>query len=166
MLPAGAIQGGTTRGAKNPWTPNIAVAAIVIRLRAGRHSSTDDGGMKGEWADERSQNSRSAATRFSGGLPAISVELIAPIEIPTTQSGWIPASANSSKARLDRRRAPLRPCNRRMVWSCLPAVNGFAAEGVDLVVSFIILLGEMRECTQLRAIRSLLFHCPRRSIFG
>ncbi len=33
-----------------------------------------------------SQNSRSRATRPRGGLPAISAELIAPIEMPATQS--------------------------------------------------------------------------------
>jgi len=34
-----------------------------------------------------SQNSRNRSTRFSGGFPAISAALIAPIEIPATQSG-------------------------------------------------------------------------------
>jgi hypothetical protein len=34
-----------------------------------------------------SQNSRNRSTRFSGGFPAMSAALIAPIEIPATQSG-------------------------------------------------------------------------------
>jgi hypothetical protein len=34
-----------------------------------------------------SQNSRSFSTRYSGGLSAISAELMAPIEMPATQSG-------------------------------------------------------------------------------
>jgi hypothetical protein len=33
------------------------------------------------------QNSRSPSTRVSGELPAINAALIAPIEIPATQSG-------------------------------------------------------------------------------
>jgi hypothetical protein len=44
----------------------------------------------------RSQNRRSPSTRFSGGLPAIIAELTAPIEMPATQSGWIPASDSAS----------------------------------------------------------------------
>ena len=32
-------------------------------------------------------NSRNRSTRLAGGLPAMSAELIAPIEIPATQSG-------------------------------------------------------------------------------
>jgi hypothetical protein len=43
-----------------------------------------------------SQKLRSAATRCSGALPAISAALIAPIEMPATQSGWRPASASAS----------------------------------------------------------------------
>ena len=35
-----------------------------------------------------SQNSRSCSTRRSGGLPAMIAELIAPIDMPATQSGW------------------------------------------------------------------------------
>ena len=42
-----------------------------------------------------SQKVRSLSTRFFGGLPAMSAELMAPIEIPATQSGCKFASANA-----------------------------------------------------------------------
>jgi hypothetical protein len=42
-----------------------------------------------------SQNVRSLSTRFFGGLPAMSAELMAPIEIPATQSGCKLASAKA-----------------------------------------------------------------------
>jgi hypothetical protein len=41
-----------------------------------------------------SQKSRNLPTRFSGGFPAMRAELIAPIEMPATQSGWRSASAS------------------------------------------------------------------------
>jgi hypothetical protein len=40
-----------------------------------------------------SQNARSCATRVSGGLPAMTAALSAPIEIPAIQFGWMPPSA-------------------------------------------------------------------------
>ena len=43
-----------------------------------------------------SQKARNFSTRSSGGLPAISAALIAPIEMPATQSGCRPASASPS----------------------------------------------------------------------
>ena len=43
----------------------------------------------------RVQNSRMFLRRFSGGLPAISAALIAPMEVPITQSGSIPASCRA-----------------------------------------------------------------------
>ena len=42
-----------------------------------------------------SQKSRRRSTRFSGGLPATSAELMAPIEMPATQSGCRLASAKA-----------------------------------------------------------------------
>jgi hypothetical protein len=47
----------------------------------------DAAGYSNRRAADVSQNSRNLSTRFSGGLPAISAELIAPIEMPATQSG-------------------------------------------------------------------------------
>jgi len=43
-----------------------------------------------------SQNARSRSIRRSGGLPAITAAFRAPIEMPATQFGWIPASASPS----------------------------------------------------------------------
>jgi hypothetical protein len=40
----------------------------------------------------RFQNSRSRGKRSSGALPAMMLALMAPIEVPTTQSGSMPAS--------------------------------------------------------------------------
>jgi hypothetical protein len=42
------------------------------------------------------QNSRSLSTRISGELPAIKAALIAPIEIPATQSGLYSDEASAS----------------------------------------------------------------------
>jgi len=42
-----------------------------------------------------SQSARSFSTRFSGALPAITAALIAPIEMPATQSGCRLASASA-----------------------------------------------------------------------
>ena len=42
------------------------------------------------------QNSRKRSTRFSGGLPAMRPALMAPLEVPITQSGSIPASWSAS----------------------------------------------------------------------
>ena len=44
----------------------------------------------------RSQKTLSFAGRSAGGFPAMIAQLIAPIEIPVTQSGWRPASASAS----------------------------------------------------------------------
>ena len=42
------------------------------------------------------QNSRNRSTRELGGLPAMMAALIAPIEMPAIQLGWISASASAS----------------------------------------------------------------------
>ena len=73
----------------------------LVLLSASRAPSTpcapvgSGGGAKGN--DETpSQNSRRRSTRRAGGLPAISAALIAPIEIPATQSGMWPIKASDS----------------------------------------------------------------------
>ena len=43
----------------------------------------------------RRQNSSRRRKRNSGGLPAIRLALMAPIEVPITQSGSIPASLSA-----------------------------------------------------------------------
>jgi hypothetical protein len=42
------------------------------------------------------QNSRRRSTREFDGLPAMIAALIAPIDMPAIQSGWMPASARAS----------------------------------------------------------------------
>jgi hypothetical protein len=43
----------------------------------------------------RSQKACNRASRTSGGLPAMIAELMAPIETPETQSGWMFASCSA-----------------------------------------------------------------------
>ena len=45
----------------------------------------------------RCQNSCSRGRRSCGSLPAMSAPLMAPIEVPITQSGWMPASHSAWK---------------------------------------------------------------------
>ncbi len=71
---------------------NIADVA-AIRFIIGRAKSKPAGSTNGVCDDTRFQNACSRSIRRSGGLPAISAELIAPIETPTTQSGANPAAA-------------------------------------------------------------------------
>ncbi len=84
------------RGEKNPGTPNMKALAVLIWSSIGRIESIDAGGMNGSCAETRCQNSRRRSTRRSGGLPAISAALMAPIETPATQSGAAPHSARPS----------------------------------------------------------------------
>ena len=63
---------------------------------AARHGSGACVGKGGNGTDTRCQNSRSRATRCSGGLPAISAALMAPIDTPAIQSGTAPAAAKAS----------------------------------------------------------------------
>src|SRR3984893_16310573 len=92
--PEGASQGGEARGAKKPQAPapsrDAAPASLVSsRARSPRPSRrpkalpTSDQG----WEVTPSQKARSLSPRVSGGLPAMNAALMAPIEIPATQSG-------------------------------------------------------------------------------
>ena len=51
---------------------------------------------RGESWATRFQNSRMAASRSLGALPAMSEALIAPMEVPMTQSGSMPAPWSAS----------------------------------------------------------------------
>ena len=84
------------RGAKKPWMPKKIAEAAAIRFIIGRAASIAAGSTIGDCADTRSQNSRRRSTRRSGALPAISAALMAPIEMPTTQSGANPSAARPS----------------------------------------------------------------------
>ena len=74
----------------------MALAEADRKLKARRNGSKAAGATSGMPDDTRSQNSRSRARRRSGGLPAISAALIAPIDTPVTQSGAKPTSDSAS----------------------------------------------------------------------
>src|SRR5438874_2377246 len=98
-LPSGVNKGGGgTRGLKKPGAPYITEADELNRFSADRIGSNHGGGINGAWLETRSQNSRNRSTLRSGGLPTINAALIAPIEMPTTQSGTMPASTSPSYA--------------------------------------------------------------------
>ena len=84
------------RGWKNPGTPKVALADAERKLNARRSGSKAAGATSGTPDDTRSQNSRRRASRRSGGLPAMSAALIAPIDTPVTQSGANPTSESAS----------------------------------------------------------------------
>ena len=69
---------------------------IVFRLVSELPKSGEDQNRSsGVLPPKPSQNSRSFATRFFGALPAMSAPLIAPIEVPMTQSGSTPPSISA-----------------------------------------------------------------------
>ena len=80
---------GDRIGRKNPATPAASVFQFG-RLEPNQGSIESDSSV-GECSTRR-QNSRSFASRSAGLFPAMIEALIAPIEVPITQSGSIPAS--------------------------------------------------------------------------
>ena len=60
-------------------------------LTAGRSQLSQAGKEGPTFTEIRRQNSRNRSTRRSGGLPAISAALMAPMEMPTTQLGSTPS---------------------------------------------------------------------------
>src|ERR1700686_3919851 len=87
----------SVRGVKNPDWPNTsAVNALAFCCqRAGDPTRT--AGQMLVWAVIPSQKLRKRFSRFSGALPAMIAALIAPIEIPATQSGRYSDDAKASK---------------------------------------------------------------------
>ena len=82
---------GTTRGMKNPGMPPIVVARFAYQwLAQGPAIGATDGARR-----TLSQNSRSRGRRSSNALPAMIAPLMAPIEVPITQSGSTPASCSA-----------------------------------------------------------------------
>ncbi len=71
---------------KKPGTPKVAIQAADISLNAVRACSPGTNGFAVRSEETSSQNARRRSTRRSGGLPTMSAALIAPIEIPATQS--------------------------------------------------------------------------------
>ena len=94
--PRGISQGDTWFGLNNPGCPSVAVIRHDQALCSFRMSSPP--GRKphtGRSVTVR-QNSRSADTRPSGGLPAINAAFTLPMETPASQSGSIPAPCKPS----------------------------------------------------------------------
>ena len=80
-------------GVKNAGMPRVMVVRLADRLDSPVQN------VSGSCADPcsmRPQKSRNRASRFSLALPAMSAALIAPIDVPITQSGSMPASCNAS----------------------------------------------------------------------
>jgi hypothetical protein len=76
---------------KKPGWPNIsAINALAFSCQTANEPS------RPHWVVIPSQNLRKRSTRFSGALPAMIAALIAPIEIPATQSGKYCDDANAS----------------------------------------------------------------------
>jgi hypothetical protein len=90
-LPLGARFGEGTRGLKKPGAPYISVAVerhwLTRRCWASLTKRTGMSGTLSGGSVTVSQNSRKRCTREAGGLPTISAALMAPIEMPATQSG-------------------------------------------------------------------------------
>src|SRR6516164_3739973 len=89
-------QSYTCRGAKNPGWPYItAMSALAWRCQAA-NGQLSPSGHQPIWLVISFQNARRCFRRSSGRLPAMSAALIAPIEIPATQSGKYSDDANAS----------------------------------------------------------------------
>jgi hypothetical protein len=102
-VPRGWCQGLGKRGAKKPRTPAMTVALALSWLTMKRASTPrakraigSPRKAQAECAVMPSQNALNFSTRFSGALPAMSAALIAPIEMPATQLGSIPAAPSAS----------------------------------------------------------------------
>ena len=92
----GENQSCRVRGVKNPGWPNIsAVSALAFCCQAASDPPSADG-HRLVWAVISSQKLRKRFRRFSGVLPAMIAALIAPMEIPATQSGKYSEDANAS----------------------------------------------------------------------
>src|SRR6516162_2991120 len=84
------------RGLKKPGWPNITVVSALARFC---HSASGPAGADGHIsvvAVMSSQKLCKRCTRCSGALPAIIAALMAPMEIPATQSGEYSEDASAS----------------------------------------------------------------------
>ena len=68
------------------------ITALIVRSGLNRLAKAPSNCLP---CSTRLQNSRSLASRSPGALPAIKAALIAPIEVPITQSGSTPASCSA-----------------------------------------------------------------------
>ncbi len=90
---------------KNPRWPSVSARQAFQPFQISRRQSSTGSTIESMKAiasgqaagrDTVFQKSRSFATRTPGSLPAISAALIAPMEMPATQSGSMPAVASPS----------------------------------------------------------------------
>ncbi len=79
-------------GVKKPGIPETMVDRLASEL-----PKIDDGQSwsAGPFLPTPSQNSRSRAMRLSGSFPAMIAPLMAPIDVPMTQSGSMPPSISA-----------------------------------------------------------------------
>ena len=84
------------RGSKKPGTPKAAVIAALVSLKRRRLASSPVTGDANSRLDVWRQNRSSRSARSEGGLPQMIAPLIAPIEMPATQSILKSARCNAS----------------------------------------------------------------------
>ena len=80
-------------GSKKFGNPETTVERLAMRPPTPGRPARKSVGLASE---TRFQNSSMRASRSATGLPAMSAALMAPIEVPITQSGSIPASCRAS----------------------------------------------------------------------
>ena len=79
-------------GPKKPGTP----PAMIDRFDSGFNAPSSNGRLvSGERQRSVSQKPFKHSMRREGSLPATSAPLMAPIDVPMTQSGSMPASSNA-----------------------------------------------------------------------
>jgi hypothetical protein len=86
------------RGRKKPGWPNIMALAAPMRWPSASQPGTPAVGMPKEGRAllvMRCQNSCRRAVRRPGGLPAMRLALMAPMETPATQLGATPYSESA-----------------------------------------------------------------------
>lgn len=81
---------------KKPGTPKVAIQPALASLNAARALSPGNQGAPVTPEETSSQKALIRSTRRSGGFPAMSAALIAPMEIPATQSTAWPWAASAS----------------------------------------------------------------------
>ena len=76
----------TGRGLKKPGWPAVsAIALLAVLCRTWSGVKANGAAMSGQ--EMACQSASSRVTRSDGGVPAMTVALMAPIEMPHTQSG-------------------------------------------------------------------------------
>ena len=96
------------RGSKKPCWPTLRLLSALLAERpvasalpGGSHTAMAASASSGQamtvaWRVIRVQNADSRLMRSAGALPAMIAALMAPIEVPAYQPGWMPASCKAS----------------------------------------------------------------------